>query len=194
MKDRTEELTLTTWLSDKITSEKVQYYPANASQPILLKEKDRNVNMTVKIVDVNETVTSIRLDKIQHLSSIRSGLGLTRVCDYLLVTQVRGKYHAFFVELMKTLNEDISPREQLRRSPPLLHYFLSVFRIDTGLRLAESKVDVGYLLIGDEWNKHVDKQAVRFDPKKVFVIEEYKSIKIRKSVARAILFEDLLKG
>ena len=194
MKARTEELTLTTWLSDKITSEKVRYYPAHESQPILLEEKDKNVNMTVEIVKVSETVTTIRLDRVQHLSSIRTGLWLSRVCDYLLVTQVCGKYHAVFVELKKTLNEGISPREQLRRSPPLLHYFLSVFRIDTGLRLAESNVDVGYLLLGDEWDKHVDKQSVRFDPKKIFRTEKYKSIKIRKSVARAISFEDLLNG
>ncbi len=187
-------MTLTTWLKDNISSKKVQHYPANTFQPILLKEKDKNVNMTVEIVDVSDTVTTIRLDKVQHHFAIRAGGLLKKVCDYLLVTQAGGKYHAIFVELKKTLNEEINPREQLRRSPPLLHYFLSIFRIDTGMNLSESKVEVSYYLIGDQWNKHVDKQSVRFDPGSIFVTEEYESIKIRKSVSRAITFEDLLKG
>ena len=187
-------MTLTSWLKNKISSKKVQYYPADDSQSILLKEKDENVNMVVEIVEVSDTVTTIRLDKVQHHSAMRSGLGLTKVCDYLLVTKAGGKYHAIFVELKQTLNEETNPREQLRRSPPLLHYFLSIFRIDTGLQLVESRVDVSYLLIGHRWNKHVDKQSVRFDPESVFVTEEYESIKIRKSVARAIPYEDLLNG
>ena len=187
-------MTLTTWLQEEIISKRVQYYPANSSKPILLKEKDRNVNMTVEIVKASETITLIRLDKVQHLSAIREGRGLTVVCDYLLVTQAGGKYHVVFVELKKTLNDEIKPREQLRRSPPLLDYFLSVCRIDTGLRLPESEFEVSYLLIGHEWNKHVDKQSVRFDPESAFVTEEYESIKIRKSVARAIAFDDLLKA
>ena len=55
---------------------------------ILLKEKDKNVrHMVVEIVEVSDTVTTIRLDKVQHHSAVRSGLGLTKVCDYLLVTQ-----------------------------------------------------------------------------------------------------------
>ena len=150
--------------------------------------------MAVEIVEVSDSVTAIRLDKVQHHSAVLSGGGLTKVCDYLLVTQVNGKYHAIFVELKKTLNEETNPREQLRRSPPLFHYFLSVFRIDTGLQLAESQVEVSYFLIGHQWNRHVDKQSVRFDPGSLFVTEEYESIKILKSVARAIPFEDLLEG
>ena len=182
------------WLRDNISSKKVEFYPARDSQPILLKEKDKNVNMTVEIVGIRNPVATIRLDKVQHHSSIRSSGNLKRVCDYLLVTQAGDKCHAIFVELKKTLNEESNPREQLRRSPPLFDYFLSIFDIDSGLRSVDSKVEVSYFLIGHQWNKYIDKQSVKVDPGSNFVEEEYESITIRKIVALAISFDDLLKG
>ena len=185
---------LNSWLKANLSSVKLRRHDIKASNTILLKEKDANVNMTVRIIEAPDTVTTIRLDSVQHLNAFSAKGGLKQVCDYLLVSQSDERCYAIFVELKKKLKGEIKPLEQLRRSLPLFHYFLSVFEVDGGSRVPDSKIVVSYLLIGQQSSPNWDKQFVKFDPSSIFETEEYRSIKIRSSVARAIPFSELVKG
>jgi len=181
-------VSLHSWLRENL-AENVR---TQTSHVILLEEKNDEVDMTVKIVRVPDTVTTIRLDKVGHLSAL-TGKGWQQICDYLLVAQSDDRYHAIFVELKQTLRADTKHREQLRRSLPLLHYFLSAFHVDGGFMLSASEFLVSYFLIGKQWSPRWDKPQRRANSASIFEAEEYRSITIRTSVAPRISFNELVK-
>ena len=185
-------MSLNMWLNDNLAPDKLRLPDKKKSDTILLEEKDENVNMAVRIVGVPHAVAPIRLDEVGHLSAF-ARKGLNYICDYLIVAQRNDIYYAIFVELKKTLKGNTRHREQLRRALPLLRYLVSVFELDTGSKLPESKIVTQYFLIGQQSSPKWDKQNVKYDPATVFETEEYRSITVRTGVARTIPFSELLK-
>ncbi len=182
-------MSLHSWLSENLADDAL----TQTSPTILLEEKNEEVDMTVEIVRAPDTVTTIRLDQVGHVSAL-TGKGWQQICDYLLVAQSDDRYHAIFVELKKTLRRETRPREQLRRSLPLLHYLLSAFNVDRGLMLPASEFVVNYFLIGQQWSLKWDKPRRRMERASIFETEEYKSIWIHASVAPTISFQELVKS
>ena len=97
---------------------------------IELREKKREVDMRVKVVGLPAGFIAIRIEKVGHTSKISDG-SWKQICDYLLVVESGDRTHAVFVELKKTKTEEEKPREQLRRSLPLLEYLRSVWEIES---------------------------------------------------------------
>ena len=81
--------------------------PAAPGGGIVLR--DGQSRMEVRVVDAPATAAAIRLERIGHSSGLRDG-PWKRVCDYLLVVESGDRLHAIFIELKKTLTEELRPR------------------------------------------------------------------------------------
>ncbi len=103
---------------------------------------------------------------------------MKQVCDYLLVYALNGDNYAVLIELKKTLSNDTSYREQLRRSLPFLEYLRSVCDIEYGNETDHSDVRVRYFCIGEKLSPKFDKQPVKVGPDRIFEPEEYGNITI----------------
>ena len=84
--------------------------------------------MSVDVTGITHRATTIRVDRLGRLSGLEEGAWDQR-CDYLIVVDKGAYYRAAFIELKKTLDEEHKPREQLRRSLPLLEYLRSLCSI-----------------------------------------------------------------
>lgn len=127
---------------------------ANDHDNIELREKKRDVNMRVKVVGLPEVFITIRTERIGHLSKTNHG-PWNQVCDYLIVTETGDRTHAVFVELKKAQSEEEKPREQVRRSLPLLQYLRSVWEVESETPLGEHGIAVHYSILferaGQDW-------------------------------------------
>ncbi|MYG40220.1 MAG: hypothetical protein F4201_05320 [Nitrospira sp. SB0677_bin_15] len=93
-----------------------------------------------------------------------------------------------FIELKKTLGGNRHPKEQLRRSRPLLGYLLAVCRIES--RETIPTPSMSYVLIGERINERLDKQPVKSRPGKIEE-ERYEGINIKKFLGPIVAFADL---
>lgn len=156
---------------------------------IKLKEKQGNVDMTVEVGGLKGDVTVIRLGshrgEMPHHPSLRKGWD---ICDYLLITSADNKVYAVFVELKTTLDERNKPYEQLRRSLPLLDYFLSAYKVEYG---NAKKLKIKYALIGQRPQLRLDKQHVRVQSS-VLDRKLYESIEVKRFLGPRVLIRDLV--
>ena len=122
--------------------------------------RDDKSGMTFQIAEMPKSARVIRIEKLQHLSGLADGRDLKRICDYLLVVASAGQdqVDAVFVEMKRTIGFDTLPREQLRRSGPLLEYLLSVCAVEFG---RATEVRRRYVLVGEKLHKTFDKQPIR---------------------------------
>lgn len=155
-----------------------------------VKLKEPGAKMSVQITDIPPLITAIRLRKVSHLSCLKDGK-LKQICDYLLITQINGNDYALFVELKKTLTEENKPKEQLRRSLPLLDYLLSVCRVECG---NAPKVLIKYAIIAEKFSERLDKQKTRVTPSKPVSKEKYKAINVLKFITPKIGITELAGG
>ena len=134
------------------------------------------------------------MEKLGRLSGMKDG-EWTQVCDYLLIYPQKGKDHAIFVELKKTLHEDKRrAMEQLRRSLPFLEYLRSVCEIHFGAEPVPRRIEVRYLLIGERTRSRLDKkQSVNPDPARKLEQQDYENIMVTTFVGSRVRF-DLLVG
>ena len=156
--------------------------------------------MTVKVSSIRKNITAVRLgtNKVYHLPSLKDQY--KKICDYLLITCVNNTNYAIFIELKKTLGEEDKPYEQLRRSRPLLDYFLSACDVEYGEKgKLQRKPEVRYVLIAERPGSRFDKQYVRPDSvgggrhrHKPMTIR-YKSITIKTFLGSRVSFQDLIK-
>lgn len=186
-------MALNPWMSANLSPDTILQRDLNEGDTIFLEEKDDNVDMTVEIVGVPETVVIVLPQEVEHLQCL-ARKGLKYICDYLLLFQSDDRYYAIFVELKKTLTDEDKPREQLRRTLPLLRYILSVFNVDSGSMLSESKFIMNYFLFGQQPNPNWDKQRVNVSRASLFQSETYERMKIRTSLASAVSFKVLVKS
>ena len=157
---------------------------------ITLQEKNRNVDMEVKVVALSAPVTAIRMNRLSHLSVLQKKGDLKKICDYLLVVESADEIHAVFIELKKSLAQKGRASEQLRRSPPLLAYLLSVCKIENS-NIDTMRLNTNYFIIGEKSDERLDKGSVRIDPNRMIAKEQYKEIEIATSVKPSFTLDEL---
>lgn len=94
--------------------------------------------------------------------------------------------HAVFVELKKTQTEEEKPREQLRRSLPLLEYLRSLWEIESEIPLGEHGLSIHYSILFERASPRLAKQTVRADPTLPVSEEEYKGLTVRTFVGTSV--------
>ncbi len=146
--------------------------------------------MVFDVRGVSDEAVAVRVDAIQHLKALASKDRLKLVCDYLLVGGADGDAdtQAMLLELKRTVGYDSKPREQLRRSLPILRYLQSACEVHFEQQLA---LDVRYVLAGSAYHPTFDKQPVTFgnaQPRR----ENYHDIAITVLVGRGESFSTLV--
>ena len=164
--------------------------PQPTNEGIRLREKGV---MEVQVVNPPSNLTAVAMKKLGRLSGMKDG-EWTQVCDYLLVYPQKGKDHAIFVELKKTLHEDKGKAmEQLRRSLPFLEYLRSVCEIHFGSESVSRRIPVQYLLIGERMRPTLDKkQSVNPDPARRLEKQDYENIAVTTFVGSIVRFDLLV--
>ena len=132
-----------------------------------------------------------------HLPALQDRGDLKKICDYLLIGQADDNDYAIFVELKKSLREETEdedkPKEQLRRSLPILEYLLSVCSVeydDTG----KSDLVIRYILIAERTIGTFNKQGVRGGEAEKVKEEVYKSAQITTFVGTSVSFATLARS
>ena len=146
--------------------------------------REKAAGMQVEIVRLPWPMAVVRIERAGHLPGLRNG-PWKRVCDYLLIFEIGNDVHAVFVELKKTSTNERKPKEQLRRSLPILEYLRTACRIEHGSALNESPTTVSYLMICERGSMRLDKQPVRSDPAARIQEETYEDITIRRFIGRS---------
>lgn len=165
--------------------------PAEEGGSVILREK--SAKMRVEIVGVPRRRAVVRIERTGHLPGLRDG-PWKRICDYLLIFETGNDVHAVLVELKKTFRkDDDEPKEQLRRSLPILEYLRTACRIQHGSALNESPVTVSYVLICEKRSMRLDKQPVRSDPAARVHEETYKDITIRTFIGTSVPLRALVR-
>ena len=175
---------------EKVLREDRLETPPDISGNVTLREKNKNQpDMVVVVSGVRDSVTTIRMTKkFGHLSVLKEG-DWKKICDYLLIVQIGEAHHAIFIELKKTLGGNQHPKEQLRRSRPLLEYLLAVCRIES--KEAIPTPSMSYVLIGERINERFDKQPVKRTSSGKIGEELHEAINIKKFLGPRVAFADL---
>lgn len=148
--------------------------------------------MEVEIIEIPAASTVVDIRKMGQLSGIRSGI-CGRRSDYLVVNDEGGRDRAVFVELKKTLDEDLSDgMDQLRQSRPLLDYLHSVCRVHFGADFLSSDMIVRYCLIGEQLSSRIRKEPTRV--RRPWRVEMYRDIKVAAFVGSIVRFDELWSG
>ena len=161
----------------------------NAEGSIILREPP--AKMEVEIPHCPSSIIVINVNKLNHLSMLKGG-HCTKVCDYLLIAKQDSGINACFVELKKTLTNDRSQLEQLRRSLPILEYLQSICAIHYEDKSWSTALNIHYNLIAEKLHRRLDKQSVRSAPQNGLDVECYKGIKVRKFVGSRFVIDWLL--
>ena len=140
--------------------------------------RETSAGMRVEILRLPWPMAVLRIERTGHLPGLRDG-PWKRVCDYLLIFEAGNDVHAVFVELKKTSTNEQRPKEQLRRSLPILEYLRAACRIEDGSALNEPPVTVSYLMICERGSMRLDKQPVRSNPEARIHEETYENMTIR---------------
>ena len=126
-----------------------------------------------------------------HLPALQDRSDLKKICDYLLIGQSDGNDYAIFVELKKTLREEEDkPKEQLRRSLPILDYLLSVCAVEHGS--GEHNLTIRYILIAEQEINMLNKQRVQGEEAEKVQEQTYKSTQITTFVGTSMHFATLI--
>ena len=174
---------------ERVLEEDVVETPSK-DKTITLQEKNQDVDMEVKVVELSAPVTAIRMDKLSHLSALREKGNLRKICDYLLVVKLDDRIHAVFIELKKSLAKKKIASEQLRRSPPFLAYLLSVCKIEDN-RIDITRLNTNYFIICEKLGERVNMQPVKLGPDTLIEKEQYKEIEIATSIKSSFTLDEL---
>ena len=166
---------------------------ATGQRNIELREKKRDVNMRVKVYGLPDVFIAIRTERLGHASKVSDG-SWKQICDYLLVAESGDRTHAVFVELKKTQTEEEKPREQLRRSLPLLEYLRSVWEVESETPLGEHGIAVHYSILFERASPRLAKQRVRAAPTRPESEEDYKGLTVRTFVGTSVPLASLTGG
>ena len=141
--------------------------------------------MRVKVVGLPAEFTAIQMERVGHAPGLGDGRFI-RICDYLLVAESGTNTQVIFVELKKTKSNGEKPREQLRRSLPLLEYLRSVCEVEHRTTFDRSDISTHYCIVFERYNQKLDKQPVRSEPARRVWNEEYKDIRVRVCVGTPV--------
>ncbi len=159
---------------------------------IILEETDPNSKMKVALENLPVPILAVRVEKLSHLA-LKEG-PWNQKCDYLLFFASNDTDHVIFVELEKTLGNKRKSKEQLRRSLPFLEYLRSVCDVEHGLETPQSRVSIGYFLIGEKLSPRLDKHSVRVGPDWILKPEEHKAIIVNTVIGRRVSFVTLARA
>lgn len=189
------EMSLHSQLEKVLKEDRLETAPDTSNNLITLKEKQ--ASMKVGVTRVPALTATIMMSKISHLPALKDG-PWKKICDYLLIAQIGETHHAIFIELKKTLIElkktpdgDDRPKEQLRRSRPLLEYLLALCSVES--RGAIPPPNMSYVLIGERINEKFDKQPVKRTASGKIGEESYEEINIKKFLGPTVAFADLIR-
>ena len=129
--------------------------------------RDHQSKMEVELIGVSTPFLAIRMSKLMHMRALRDHPDVKKICDYLLIGQSDDSDYVIFIELKDKLREKDDPKEQLRRSLPVLKYLLSVCEIEAEHDFNDWKSDLTlrYVLIAEQSSGRLDRQGVRISPK-----------------------------
>lgn len=152
--------------------------------------RDPQSRMKVHVVDAPATVAAVRLERIGHSSGLRDG-PWKRVCDYLLVVESGERTDAIFIELKKTLTEEIPPRDQLRRSAPILEYLRAVCEVESDDGAARS-ISKRFFIVAERGGRRLDKQWVKTEPAGRVQSVQFGNLTIRTFIGTRVSLATLL--
>lgn len=160
---------------------------------IVLDEK--KAPMQVEITDIHPDTVAIRtVPNVCQLGLLRKEGNLRKICDYILIGRIGNTWHAVLIEMKKTLADadEERPKEQLRRSLPLLEYILCVCKIE--FLETDSRPEISYLLLSEKYHPRFAKQNVK--PTRTGFVDRilWKSIEIRRFVGHRFKYSDLVGG
>lgn len=189
-------MSFATWLGNHLMPSKLISENERDGQTVSLRERDSNVDMTLRIENVPRTVVVVRFDEGNRREIFETGKGLEFGfrCDYLILDESDTEYTAIFIELKNKFEDYESEKwskrqgeKQLRWSLPCLRYLLSVFETDMYNLKHEKKLTARYFLVAkypNPWNR---KRRNR----EHFVSEEYAGIPIHYSTKDKIRLREL---
>ena len=189
------------WVDEHVRTDKRLPACKRVGDTVELFEKDRNVDMAVRIEEVPESVVVIRPDAASgwDLFCGNKPTNFKKRCDYLLIGRTEGRYFAIFVELKKKLPHENDTRHeengnaQLRWSQPLFDYLLSVYNTDSRSELGRSAFSIKYWRIGEKpSSEHVKSPVYLGEDEDVRFDGMYKGLTIHNRVTLLISLRDLL--
>ena len=181
------------WLDAHVLPERRSSRYSVDNQTVALWEKDENVDMSVFIKGLSESLVIIDPFKAGQWR-LFSGLdGWGKNCDFLILGKRDETLFAFFVELKSSLPYD-EGKIQLRWTRPLLHHLLSVLNVDRCSEIQESDLTVKYFLIGEQFYETLDKRTVKTDAEIHGKAVPYKGITINYRVSDKYSLNQLLQA
>ena len=172
----------------KVLKDDVLEDVSQSDASVILRGPD--AKMSVQVTGIPPSTTVLRMGRVNHLSCLKYGRSM-QICDYLLVANMDSKIYAIFIELKRTLTEEDKPKEQLRRSLPILDYLLSVCKVEFG---SVPKVLTKYVIIAEKNKERLDKQPTRVTPSQPVSKENHKAIEIMKFIMPKISIMKLAGG
>ena len=148
--------------------------------------------MEVTVIGVPADSTVVHINRMGPWMGLKPGV-CARRSDYLVVNGQREMDRAVFVELKKTLGNDLSDgMDQLRQSRPLLDYLHSVCRIHFDAGPAEPGLTVQYCLIGERISPRIRKESTRV--RRPWRVEMHQDIRVAAIVGNVVQFDELWSG
>ena len=183
------------WLAENVPIER--RIPANdwTNQVIKLREKDKNVDMCIKVDGIPDSAVIIQPCKAGQWSVLKKekSKGWNKLCDYLILWETQGKIFAVFVEL-KTTSPHGKGKVQLHWTLPMLYYLLYVFDADQGTATNSTKRPVSkhFIEIGDKKNERLVKPQTKPSSDLFFQSSPFKDIQVHYSTERKFSLREFL--
>lgn len=118
--------------------------------------------------------TVVQMEKIGHLNTLE-GKKLKWKCDYLIAVARDDHDQIILLETKKTLHDYSRPKEQVRRSIPILKYLVSLCEVEYE---RSSNIVEYFSVIAEKDANRFDKQPTRVEPGLLSRRENYKGIDI----------------
>lgn len=116
----------------------------------------------------------VKMEKIGHLNTLE-GRKLRWRCDYLISVAHDDHDQIILLETKKTLHDSSRPKEQIRRSIPILKYLVSLCEIENERSWNIIKY---FSVIAEKDANRLDKQPTHVEPGLLSRLENYKGIDI----------------
>ena len=155
------------------------------------EQPERDHPMRYTVAGLGDETAIVDLRKLGHLGSLAATGDLRKICDFLIVGPVDDddQCYAVLLEMKVTLGQNRRPREQLRRSRPLLEYLRDVCAVQYS---NSQRVELRYVIVAERHSERLDKQATRPRGRPGRDVL-YKDIRIRTFVGRSSGFADLVE-
>lgn len=131
---------------------------------------DEPNGMVVGVRDLRSGAVVVRMEEAAKWPMLIDGCW-TKTCDYMIFNPDGRNGRVLLVELKKTVPTGDRACEQLRRSLPLLRYFLEVCRIHCGYN--EKGLAVRYAMVAEKSSVRLAKQQVRRTRTLQFVVPHH---------------------